>query len=138
MVSIHAITYTFTALILLTSFGNFICRCFLIIINMDKAASDTVQPAGRIIGWLERSLFAIGILTQKWEVFAAVIALKTIARFREFDEQEYAEYFLIGSLFSMLWAIFITGLWLSYDRHLGSDLQISIRSILETATQSMN
>lgn len=66
--------------------------------------------AGRIIGILERSLIAIGILTGRWEVLAAVVALKSVARYKELEHQIQAEYFLIGSLASLVWAVFVTGL----------------------------
>jgi hypothetical protein len=34
-----------------------------------------------------------------------VIAAKSIARFKELDDKEFAEYYLIGSLMSMLLAL---------------------------------
>jgi hypothetical protein len=58
-------------------------------------------------------------LTHSWEVLAAVIALKTVARFKELDDRKFAEYFLAGSLFSILWAVVVTSLWLAYDRYAG-------------------
>jgi hypothetical protein len=33
-----------------------------------------------------------------------------------------AEYFLVGSMFSILWALLITTAWLTYDHHVGFDL----------------
>lgn len=57
-----------------------------------------------------------------------MIALKTVARFKELDDRLPAEYFLIGSLFSIFWAMLITGAWLGYDRAYGIDLH---RTMLE-------
>ncbi|MGF0536877.1 hypothetical protein ACQQ2Q_02705 [Agrobacterium sp. ES01] len=53
-----------------------------------------------------------------------MIALKTVARFKEMDERDFAEYFLVGSLFSILWTMFVTSAWLAYDHKLGSDLRV--------------
>lgn len=75
--------------------------------------------AGRLIGSLERTLIMIGIITTRWEVIAGVVALKSVGRYRELEQQIQAEYFLIGSLASILWAVVITFLLIAYDGHLG-------------------
>lgn len=62
---------------------------------------------GQLIGTLERLLIFIAILIQEWSLVGIVIALKTIARYKELDDQNKAEYFLIGSLFSLFWAVSI-------------------------------
>lgn len=61
------------------------------------------------------------MLTGSWEMVAAVVALKTVARFKELDERLDAEYFLVGSLFSILWAIVVTAAWISFDKACGVD-----------------
>lgn len=68
-------------------------------------------------------IMAIGIITHSWEILAAVIALKTVARFKEMDERGFAEYFLVGSLFSIFWTMLVTTAWLSYDHTFGIDLR---------------
>ncbi|MDB5660100.1 MAG: hypothetical protein JWS10_2715 [Cypionkella sp.] len=123
---LHAAIYTIVAIVLLTGAGNWACRALFRFAGLkdDSAvAPKTIRPAGWIIGWLERLILAIGILTHSWEVLLAVIALKTVARFKELDDQQFAEYFLVGSLFSVLWAVLITSLWLFYDNHFGVDLR---------------
>ena len=62
---------------------------------------------------------------------AAVIALKTVARFKELDDQRFAEYFLVGSLFSILWAVLITSAWLVYDQRVGIDLRGEVAKLIE-------
>ena len=54
-------------------------------------------------------------------MFAFVIALKTVARIKEMDQRVFAEYFLVGSLFSLLWTIAVVGAWQAYDHQLGAD-----------------
>lgn len=114
------------ALIGLTWVGNLACRLLFRLTGLAEKGGDAETgdaPAGRVIGSLERLVLAIGIITQSWPVFAAVIALKSVARFRELDDKTFAEYFLVGSLFSILWAVMVTAAWLWADATLGSDLQ---------------
>lgn len=100
--------------------GNLACRLLFWAVKLAPPATGATNPkAGRVIGWLERLIIAAGILGGSWEVIAAVIALKSVARFKELDRQVPAEYFLVGSLFSLLWAIAICGAWLAVDRQLG-------------------
>ncbi|TMV49753.1 hypothetical protein FGG78_40105 [Thioclava sp. BHET1] len=126
---LYGAVYTLVALFLLTDTGNRACRLLFRFAGMTagaKAPAAREQRAGRIIGGLERLTIAIGILTHSWEVLAAVIALKTVGRFKELDDKTFAEYFLVGSLFSVLWAVFVTSLWLVFDRHFG----INLRAVL--------
>ena len=90
-----------------------------------QATDQTPPPnafnakAGGVIGAFERMILAAGVLTGSWEMVAAVVALKTVARFKELDERLDAEYFLVGSLFSILWAIVVTAAWISFDQACG-------------------
>lgn len=88
--------------------------------------SRSEPQVGAVIGAFERSLLAIGVLAGSWEVVAAVVALKTVARFKELDERLDAEYFLVGSLFSLVWAIGITLAWVAYDTTRGLDLSSAL------------
>jgi len=119
---LHFILYTGVALALLTWVGNLFCRAVFLFAGLTSVSSpDPVNPvkAGRIVGSLERLITAIGLAAGSWEVVAAVIALKTVARFKELDDKLFAEYFLIGSLCSLLWASAVTGSWVAYDELLG-------------------
>lgn len=124
---IIAALYTLGALVCLTTLGNSVCRVLFLLTGLTAAsngASDAPEPkAGRVIGSLERLVLAIGIVTQSWPVFAAVIALKSVARFKELDDKTFAEYFLVGSLFSIFWAVLVTGAWLWVDAALGAGWQ---------------
>jgi hypothetical protein len=58
--------------------------------------------AGRVIGVLER-LFALTlILLDRWEALGFLLAAKSLARFKELDRQDRAEYYLVGTLVSLL------------------------------------
>jgi hypothetical protein len=60
---------------------------------------------GRTIGCLERFLVFGLVLLGQWAAIGFVIAAKSIARFQELREQTFADYYLIGTLTSLLVAI---------------------------------
>lgn len=125
-------------ILLLAPIGNYVCKWVLMFSGI---VSSTAEPsskkedkirakAGWYIGILERGLICIGIVFGSWEVLVAVIALKTVARYKELDEQINAEYFLIGSLASMLWAIIITIVLSYYDQKIGASFIADTRAIM--------
>jgi hypothetical protein len=60
---------------------------------------------GRIIGMLERVFLYFLIIWQQIGAIAILIALKSLARYKELEDKHFAEYFLIGSLLSILTAV---------------------------------
>jgi len=68
--------------------------------------------AGKIIGNLERFLILTLVILKQYTAIAFVLTAKSVARFRELEKREFAEYYLIGTLTSTLVAI-IVGLLLS-------------------------
>jgi hypothetical protein len=83
-----------------------------------QISSSTIN-AGRYIGLLERLLIVVGVVTGRWDIIAAVVALKTVARYKDLDDQFTAEYFLVGSLTSILWALLAACLLTWYDGSAG-------------------
>jgi hypothetical protein len=67
-----------------------------------RSGSPTLARAGRYIGWLERALLYTFVLAGVPSAAAAVVALKSVARFPSFGEERFAEYYLIGTLASVL------------------------------------
>lgn len=61
--------------------------------------------AGYLIGTLERWIILVFGLAGRWESVALVVGVKSIARFEELKQRAFAEYFLIGTLSSVLVAI---------------------------------
>jgi len=89
-------------LVLLLYVGNFVVKKIL----ANRGGQSAVPfKNGQMIGNLERLLIFIAIIIQEWSLVGIVVALKTIARYKELDDQDKSEYFLIGSLFSLLWAV---------------------------------
>lgn len=133
MISVlHSVIYCLCALAALTWLGNWACGLLLHKTGMVQSRGTTngatnagngATNAGKLIGALERLIIAAGVIMHSWEIIAGVIALKTIARFKELDKEINAEYFLVGSLFSLAWTILVSGLWLAYDHGMGNDLR---------------
>ncbi len=69
------------------------------------AVSGAELGRGRIIGVLERALALTLILWGQFGALGLVIAAKALARFRGLEERDFAEYFLIGTLASLLVAL---------------------------------
>ncbi|MGD1054387.1 MAG: hypothetical protein ABR950_11255 [Candidatus Dormibacteria bacterium] len=73
------------------------------------AHAESGAPAGgRIIGMLERAFAYAGVLVGHPETAALVVAVKSVARYPEFKGKQgrrFAEYFLIGTLISLLVAL---------------------------------
>jgi len=62
---------------------------------------------GRMIGVLERALALTLVLLGQYGALGLLIAAKALARFRALDDRDFAEYFLIGTLASLLLALLV-------------------------------
>lgn len=72
-----------------------------------KSPTQEEYGVGRIIGDLERTLIFLMALQGQLDAAGLVLAAKSIARFKEFESQDFAEYYLLGTLSSTLWAILV-------------------------------
>jgi len=72
-------------------------------------ASGGLRGSGRLIGILERTITLVLIVLGQWAAIVLLLAAKSIARFEELKERRFAEYYLVGTLTSILVAI-LTGL----------------------------
>ena len=72
-------------------------------------ASRSPERVGATIGVLERLLIVTFVLTGSEAAIGFVVAAKTLARFRQLDDRDFAEYYLLGTLASVSVAI-VTGL----------------------------
>lgn len=76
------------------------------------ATEGIVLPAqelsrGRLIGVLERALALTLVLAGQYGALGLILAAKALARFRALDDRDFAEYFLIGTLASLLLALLV-------------------------------
>jgi hypothetical protein len=60
-----------------------------------------LSNAGMYIGWLERFLVMTALLLHSPATGGLILAAKSIARYPEFKREQFAEYFLIGTLLSI-------------------------------------
>lgn len=67
--------------------------------------TDISARKGTYIGMLERLLVVILVVKGAYTAIAFVGALKTLTRFKQFDEKDFAEEYLIGTMTSALFAI---------------------------------
>jgi hypothetical protein len=72
------------------------------------AATDRREyNTGRVIGILERIIIYVAVLTDQIAAIGLVLAVKGLARFKEMDDRPFAEYVLVGTLLSLLLAVFV-------------------------------
>jgi len=97
----------FSAVLLLWTWGTFFTVCIIDLARPEQI-TEQVTPrvgAGELIGILERLLTFLLVASGGWTAVGFVIAAKTAARFPQFEEKEFAEYFLLGTLSSVGLAI---------------------------------
>ncbi len=70
-----------------------------------QSSQYAVRNAGKIVGILERSIILILAAIGEISAIGFVIAAKSIARFKELNDKEFAEYYLIGTMLSVLLAL---------------------------------
>ena len=76
-----------------------------------KKKMDTITGAGSMIGFLERLVIGACLVYGQFASIGLVFTVKSIARYNKISENPaFAEYYLIGSLFSILSALL--GAWL--------------------------
>jgi hypothetical protein len=68
-------------------------------------SSDELQNAGMYIGWLERTLILIAMVLRSPAAIGLVLTAKSIVRYQELRSARFVEYFLIGTLLSMVLAM---------------------------------
>ena len=56
---------------------------------------------GKIIGYIERLLVLVLTYYSAYPAIGFIVAAKSIARFKQMDDRDWAEYFLLGTLSSM-------------------------------------
>ncbi|KQC02890.1 MAG: hypothetical protein APR54_09930 [Candidatus Cloacimonas sp. SDB] len=103
----------FSFLILITFGGCYftakVCRVFE---PVERNTDTSLSKAGRYIGILERLIVTASILIGRYEIIGFLIAAKSIIRHPEKDDKKFAEYFLIGTFTSFIWAAFFTFLFI--------------------------
>jgi hypothetical protein len=81
--------------------------------STDDSVDQIRLGMGRKLGNLERILLLIFVLASQYEALGFVLAAKGLIRSKEFEDRDFTEYFLLGSLASVLVAV-LTGQLLSF------------------------
>jgi len=71
------------------------------VMGEDGSTADSPARIGATIGVLERLLVVTLVLTGAETAIGLVIAAKTLARFRQLDDRQFAEYYLLGTMASV-------------------------------------
>src|SRR3989449_4460005 len=64
----------------------------------DRTAGAIDVARGRAVGSLERALALTMVLLGDYAAVGWIIAAKSLARFKQLEDREFAEYFLVGTL----------------------------------------
>lgn len=81
--------------------------------NTESCSSSGLKGAGKLIGMLERILSVTFVYLNVPTAIAFIIAAKTIVRFESTKDRRFAEYFLVGTLSSVTFAV-VTGIAFNY------------------------
>lgn len=95
----------FTAAVFLTNPTSVIIKTFISHWTPDTlyTVSTSLPDAGKIIGYLERLLVLMFVLSHHWEAVGFLLAAKSVFRFgnlKESHDRKLTEYVLIGTLLS--------------------------------------
>ena len=92
----------------------------IISISEHKTQKDVLPfsslRAGSYIGMLERVITVTLIMQLQWGAVGFVLTAKSLARFRQLEDKDFAEKYLIGTLSSLAGAIFFALLFTKYVR----------------------
>ncbi len=79
----------------------FIKKLFELILSNDSSTSENDLKMGNLIGKLERVIVAILVLQNQYGVIGLVLTAKSIARFKQLEDKNFAEKYLVGTLASL-------------------------------------
>lgn len=97
-----------TALLLSVPCAVFVKELF-VFLQMPPAPEEKQNPrVGAMIGILERWIVAVLLLMNQPAAIGLVVAAKSIARFKQLEDQHFAEKYLVGTLCSVLLALLLT------------------------------
>lgn len=93
--------YGLLFVLLLDPTAVFIKKIFAFIFKNEETNNSPSNNAGSIIGKLERIITAILLLGNQYSVIGLVLTAKSIARFKQLEDKDFAEKYLIGTLLSL-------------------------------------
>ncbi|EGC22770.1 DUF3307 domain-containing protein [Streptococcus sanguinis] len=89
---------------------NILFKLFFSKYQAGEDTGETIAGAGAMIGILERLIMGLSLIFGQFTAIGLVFTAKSIARYNKISEsQSFAEYYLIGSLFSMIAVLLVYG-----------------------------
>lgn len=95
--------------VVVTVLGYFFVRALLDSFRVGE--DEGLAGAGALIGVLERILTLTLVLVAEYTAIVLVLTAKSIARFESLKNREFAEYYLIGTFSSILFALLVGVYW---------------------------
>lgn len=104
----------FLFIVLLTPTSVFIKKLFSTVFKQDAGKDDANPNVGAWIGNLERIITAILILNGQYAAIGLVLTAKSIARFKQLEEKDFAEKYLVGTLTSLTISLIFSSIIKAY------------------------
>ncbi len=76
-----------------------------LITDVRASGGPSEASIGATIGIIERLLISALVLASGLLAIGLVVAAKTLARFKQLDDRDFAEYYLLGTLASVTFAV---------------------------------
>ncbi len=103
--------FKFKIAILVSGYLAVIAGAYLIRLMLRRYEEEVgvsgLKGAGTVIGIIERVMVLTFVLVNQYTAITIIFAAKSIARFNELKEREMAEYYLIGTLLSITFALLV-------------------------------
>lgn len=99
--------YLLMFLTILSPSAIFIKKMFLLISKQEEGNEESLR-IGSLIGKLERIIIVLFLLNAQYGAIGLVLAAKSIARFKQMDNKDFAEKYLVGTLASLLLALVVS------------------------------
>jgi hypothetical protein len=95
---------------------RYLTTSFLDGVKLTNETTPQLRNAGMYIGWLERFVILTAVLLQSPATIGLVLTAKSIVRYPQINSPGFAEYFLVGTLLSLIEAM-VGGLFLLHLVH---------------------
>ncbi|MGB2842535.1 MAG: hypothetical protein WBC40_08690 [Halobacteriota archaeon] len=103
--------YTFKIAIVVFAYLVVIMGAYFIKLMLRRYEEDVgtsgLKGAGIVIGVVERVMVLTFVLVNQYTAITVIFAAKSIARFNELKDRKMAEYYLIGTLVSITFALLV-------------------------------
>ena len=100
------ISVIISAYIIVSIIGAYFIKLMLMRYEKEVEISG-LKGAGMVIGIVERVMVLTFVLVNQYTAITVIFAAKSIARFNELKDRKMAEYYLIGTLASITFALLV-------------------------------